>query len=399
MALSINKQPLDQVTIAYDINRWGVVSNDATIIRVIADVYINGVYNSTLEKSPNIGTTTYFDFDFRGVLQDNLSHHAPVFGTSTDRIYELSTGLYYNIRFFEVLDNGTTFDTSWAEDGAGSSYLDTTTVHNPSFAINATKKHEETQDLTEYQFGGTYGSLSRGFKPDSSFLGVTTNKVRYIKRNDIAIVNGYVNSTGLMQGAYFEYDSAGSLISTHLSNTITAPTSHLWVYSLPTTILASNATDILFNIDDNGGVRKTNYIHYKIVDDCADYVSLYWQNSVGGIDYYLFRDGQVKTIAGESETYIKPLDPDFNTYDFGTTVLSKTGNIGISAVSETIDRDTADWLSELFTHANRAWIYVNAQFIPVIIADGSISTINTEDGAYRCNIDLVYSNKVTSQKF
>jgi hypothetical protein len=143
----------------------------------------------------------------------------------------------------------------------------------------------------------------------------------------------------------------------------------------------------------------TNYCTFEVVKDNDDYVSLYWQNDLGGIDYFLFRDGQVKAVEGDTTTFVKPLTTSYSVTDFGETVLNKSGRWAITATSEVVDRTTADALSNLATHGVRAWVYINSQFIPVIISDLKMETLNTFEGLYRANVNVIYSNKTIAQRY
>ena len=357
-------------------------------------------FSVALEKSPDLGETDVFTFDFQRVLQDNLKAYIPTFTASIQEIYaDLNAGLNYTVRFFEVLDNGTILTTTWLEDGAGTSYTSSTSVYSPAYAFNGTLRHEEAQDLTDFQNTGSYSGLSRLNKKDITYVGVSTNKARKIKRGDFAVITGWEGTGAALRGRISQYNSSDINTTNILSTSSVTSASHLWQNAVDTNLLDSDCVKFFMRIEDTSSVDSSGYSLWQIVECDNDYVSLYWQNDLGGMDYYLFRDGQVKTIRGESETYTKPLTTSFNTYDFGTTVLSKSSDIGISASSEVLNRTEADGLSNLFTHGVRAWIYSNSQFIPVIIADGGIETINTEDGVYRANIELIYSNKPIAQRF
>ena len=398
MSISINSNPSAKHHFAYRPVVWTVSSGDANIIRAIADVYINGTYEVTIEKSPDIGTTNSFTFDFQSVLQDFISHQAPSFTDSTASLYSSTSAVYYKARFFEVLDNSTTFDTSWAEDGAGTSFLDSIAVYNPAYGLNGTLRHEETQDLTVFDSGGTYAGLHRINKLTTVYDGLSVNKARKIKRGDFAIMSSWYNSVSAIQGRYRQYDSTDTLISATTTASLASAT-NVWEFAIDTSIMASNCKKFLMRHETTAPVAITNYSLFEIVEDCNDYVSLYWQNDTGGIDYYLFRDGQIKTYAGESSTYKQPLTTSFNAYDFGTTVYGKMGDIGISMVSEVVGRVEADALSNVITHAVRAWIYDGTNFVPVVITDGTMDTLNTEDGTYRLRVEVLHSNGLTVQRY
>jgi len=400
MAIRIDSSPASQYHFAYKPIVWTVSSNDATVIRCIADVYINGVYTVTFEKSPDLGETDVFTFDFQNIAQDNLKAYVPNFTASIQEIYsDTNAANSYTVRFFEVLDNGTTFTTTWSENGTGTGYWSTTATYAPAYILNGTLRHEETQDLTNFQESGAYSGLSRLNKRTTNYVGVFTNKARRIKRGDFAVITGWESTAAALRGRVNQYNSIDINTTNILSNSSISSASHLWQNAVDTTILDADCVKFFMRIEDTSSGDSTGYSLWELVECDNDYVSLYWQNDFGGMDYYLFRDGQVKTIQGESQTFTKPLTTSYSTSDFGTTVLSKSSNIGISATSEVLNRTEADGLSTLFTHGVRAWIYKDSQFLPVVIADGGIDTINTSDGVYRANIDLVYSNKPIAQRF
>lgn len=400
MAITIDSAPSNQFHLAYRPVVWQVSSNDVNIIRCICDIYIEGSYYVSIEKSPDIGTTDTFSFDLQSILQDNLSSPIPNFTASSATIRSLSSVVNYYPVFYEVLDNGTTYDTSWAENGAGSSGTSASGFYTPNLiqAINGTLRHEETQTLSDFQAAGTYGTLSKGFKPTTTYDGASCNKIKYAKRGDFIIVNGYRYSAINMRGKLVQYDSNDTGLSTTNSTSISS-TNVGWQYYIDTNILSSNCDKILARIETTGSSATTSYVHYKILNSDNDYVSFYWQNSLGGIDYYLFRDGQVKVYDTKSNIYEKPLSTSYNVYDFGKTVLSKENKISIRTVSEQLNRDEAEWLSEIFTHAVRAWIYVNSKFIPVLVTDGGITTLDTNNGVYRAEIELMYSNEHKVQRY
>ena len=96
---------------------WTVSSNDATIVRCIADIYVGGVFYVSVEKSPDIGQTDVFTFDVQAVLQDNLKPLVPSFSANINSVTtDQDSTKQYNIKFYEVLDNGTTYTTTWAAD-------------------------------------------------------------------------------------------------------------------------------------------------------------------------------------------------------------------------------------------------------------------------------------------
>lgn len=396
MAVSPN-----QFEFAYRPAEWQVNSTDGSIIRCIADVYVSGTLVATIEKSPNIGTINQFTFDLQGVLQDNLDSIVPNWSAGAQTLNaETSGGKQYTVRFFEVLDNGTTFDTSWAEDGAGTDFLNSTGTLNPAYTYNGTLLHEETHDLTAYQVGGTYGLLSKGYINSITYAGISTNKAKKVRRGDFIPYMGWINNNGTFFGKLFEYDAndTGIAGSPTTSAGITSATSKRFLHVIPTSILNSDTKKFIARITNSADANVvTDYIHYEVLEDCNDYVSFYFQNSVGGIDYYLFRNSKRKTYESDTQMYRQPLDISYNNYDFGKTVLHKKGMIGLQVVSDPSDSVEAEWLREIITHSTRAWILDGGNWIPVIVADGTMTSINADDSLYQLSCELIYSNDTIAQ--
>lgn len=404
MAITIGSYPLDSNSVssivseplfAYEKAVYTVTSDDVSVIRCIADVYINsthatnGTYKISLEKSPDIGTTNQFTFDISSVIQDYLSAYVPKKSSEVSThsmVADTDSGSGFVVKFYEVLDNGTTFDTSWLPDGAANNIYSTNSTRR--YFYNGGLEHEEEYDLTDFYVNGAFGYLSKG------------TSTRKIKRGDIAVLSGWryeASSSVLFKGDYITYTGDTTIATAETS--AVGSNSQKFNYFFDTGDVATSIDKVVLRMKSGTANYFTENLTYEIVENCNDYVGLYWQNSVGGIDYYLFRDAQVKTKVGETETYTKPLVNGFNISDFSQTVLNKMGQISISCNSEVINRTDANWLSELFTTANRAWIYNGTNYIPVIIADGSLETINTMDGEYRVRIELLYSNKINGQRY
>lgn len=400
MSFSFQQNPSVQAHFAYRPVVWEVRSSDVTCVRAICDVIIDGTYEVTLEKSPDLGSTVDFTFDVASVLQDYLEAHLPVYTANQNTCYtDGATALRYELRFFEVLDNGTTFDTSWAENGAGGSYLSSDTVYNLAYSFNGTLRHEETETLTDYQTGGTYAGQHRINKITTTYDSKSTPKPRKMKRGDYACLTGWSLETGLtIRGNLYGYDASGSSTETDVTSGVNS-SNMLYQYVYDTGQLLSTTKNVLMNIQKSDNSLVTDYVHFELVDDCNDYVSIYWQNDLGGMDYYLFREKNVKMYEGESNTYTKPLRTSYNTYDHSEEVYGKNSNRLMSCTSEVLDRNQADALSSLITHGVRAWVLENDNFIPIIIKDGSITTLDTLDGEYRLNIEFHHSNKLKTQKY
>jgi len=276
MAITISSEPSTNL-FAYRPLPFTITSDSTAIVRTIADVYINGTYAATLENSPDLDSTATFTYDVQGIVQDNLDI---IDITSGDGVTDQDVTKTYQARFYEVLTAGDgTFSTTWAEDGAGTGSVNSTALD----AYNGTLKHNEANSTTPFKLNGTYGQLSRIVAP-----------IR-IKRNDYAYVTSItynaINQT--YRTVLKQYDSSNSLISTTNSGT-TVITKDIQLGRYDTSGLATNCAWFTLQIQNTAPVSMTDAIRFNVVEDCnSEFVSVYWFNSVGGMDYHLF-EGRVQ---------------------------------------------------------------------------------------------------------
>lgn len=408
MAITIDSNP-DRSVLAYKPIRWVVSSDDPNIVRCICDVYKRTTYFTTIEKDLDLGSTDTFTFDVASILRDMVFSEVPDFSATTVGAVELGNAVNkYELRFFEVIQNGTTFDTSWAEDGAGTSYKSSKDAYSQvwgsddqlGFVINGSLLHQQTFDSSSYLDGGDYRILSRGYSGSFSYtyddggdVTDTYNKPKKIKFGDILpyAIHKVANSNLRFE---VKYINAQDELIAQFNSASTTSNSKAWLMWIDTTVLGAIAKKLIASASAHGGS-----ILYDIVEDCNDYISFYWQNSVGGMDYYLFRNAKTRVYESDTETYVQHLDSNYNNYDFSETVLKKQATIAESAISDVLDRTDAEWLREIITHSVRAWVYKDGEFIPVIVADGQMVTIDSEEGLYQLELELLFSNKVISQQY
>ena len=148
MAITITSEP-NTVSSPYRPTFIDCSSDLGTIVRMIADVYVRGTRVTTIDKSPQLGTTDSFRFELGEVLQKELESEYTAATSIIDFNDDVLSSASYYVRLFEVYTSGSVFDTSWTEDGTGVGYQQSSTLNT----FNGVNQHQ--QDISDYQTGST----------------------------------------------------------------------------------------------------------------------------------------------------------------------------------------------------------------------------------------------------
>ena len=172
-----------------------------------------------------------------------------------------------------------------------------------------------------------------------------------------------------------------------------------------------------------------------------NYVRLHWLNRMGGIDSYTAKRNVLESISisrdtietksadrtwyqnsvdGQNATipnadYISNTMRGGNLYKGGREVLNVNAQRNNSVYTEPLNKNTANWLEEIMTSPN-VWIEmdtdatargnsINAyqrpsakEYIPVIITNSDVETVNQEQGLVKFNLEYTLSHKVQTQR-
>ena len=171
------------------------------------------------------------------------------------------------------------------------------------------------------------------------------------------------------------------------------------------------------------------------------YVRFHWLNRLGGIDSYTAKRDVVeglsvnkdtiernsadrtwyqsnKTTAGttiQRDMYRSDTMRGGDTYKGGREVMNVNAERTNSVFTEPLNRSTAEWLEELITSPN-VWIemetestrYANDRnpalrpstkgYVPVIITNSDVETVNQEQGLTKFNIEYTLAHKIQTQR-
>ena len=194
-------------------------------------------------------------------------------------------------------------------------------------------------------------------------------------------------------------------------------------------------------------LRATEYRYFNIDRETANipygFVRFHWLNRAGAIDSYTAKrnvaeglsvDKGTVEIKSADRTWVqnqyKPAttltlnDPSAyhsNTmrggdlYKGGRQVLNVNANRNNSVFTEPLNRETADWLQEIITSPN-VWIEMDTDatqrnntanpyqrpstkgYIPVIINNSEVETLNQDSGLVKFNIEYTLAHKVQTQR-
>ena len=171
------------------------------------------------------------------------------------------------------------------------------------------------------------------------------------------------------------------------------------------------------------------------------FVRFHWLNRMGGIDSYTAKRNIMESIsvnrdtietksadrtyyqsqffsdgsAVPTDTYISNTMRGGNIYKGGREVLNVNAERNLSVYTEPLNINTAQWLEEIMTSPN-VWVEMDTEatkfantvnsyqrpstkgYIPVIITNSDVETVNQEAGLVKFNIEYTLSHKVQTQR-
>ena len=252
---------------------------------------------------------------------------------------------------------------------------------------------------------------------------VSSTTVFKLNQNRICVQNvspTYINANAV--------DNSGSTIT----NQINSSTSYYKIH-------------LEYTSQTSSVIRTTEYRYFKIDREDTktpyDFVRFHWLNRLGGIDSYTAKRSIVESIsvnrstietksadrtwyqddqlaggtAVDSNNYISNTMRGGNLYKGGREVLNVNAQRNNSVYTEPLNRQTAKWLEEIMTSPN-VWIEMDTdatargntvnpyqrpstkEYIPVIITNGDVETLNQEGGLVKFNIEYTLAHKVQTQR-
>ncbi len=258
---------------------------------------------------------------------------------------------------------------------------------------------------------------------DTEVQGTTVFK---LNQNRVCVQNvspTYINANAV--------DNSGSTITNQIDSSTSYYKIHLEYTSQTSAVI--RATEFrYFSID-----RETANIPYG-------FVRFHWLNRIGGVDSYTAKRDVMEGLSvsrdtietksadrtwyQDNQTNIPSVGTDLldaayvsntmrggNLYKGGREVLNVKAQRNNSVFTEPLNKQTAEWLEEIMTSPN-VWIEMDTEatargntvnpyqrpstkgYIPVIITNSEVETLNQEAGLVKFNIEYTLAHKVQTQR-
>ena len=293
-------------------------------------------------------------------------------------------------------------------------------------------------NIVDFQSGSVYlkrtVSAANELSQNTLIIGVLNKVVIDARITSVGIAiegNGDLSRTNLIEGknVFYFTPTAVNLLIICVNNSTEGYIDNVSIQANPVTLKATEYR--YFNID-----RETANIPFG-------FVRFHWLNRAGGIDSYTAKRNVTEGLAVEKSTVeIKSADRTWvqnqytsatsltlndpsayisNTmrggdlYKGGREVLSVNANKNNSVFTEPLNKQTADWLQEIITSPN-VWIEMDTDatqrnntanpfqrpstkgYIPVIINNTEVETLNQDAGLVKFNIEYTLAHKVQTQR-
>jgi len=380
MAITIYTEP-NQISTPYRPNYFDVSSDLGTIIRMIADVYVDGTLVTTIDKDPKLGFSNQFRFEVGDVLKKYLTSDFVTLNAEADISTDLASANNYYIRAFEVLDNSSTstFDTSWSEAGAGTNYTQSSTLST----FNGVNQHQQT--LSDY-------IASSG---SSKFLTNRPN-LTYVPRSDFRTgILTEANVVELNLSTFTAINGGGSQVSS-TSNSLTVVDNKVW-FGVQVGNFASTIKSFQISASNNTlGTEITETMTFNIVEACDNDLTVYWQNHWGEFDNYLFKGKQGQKTKNKTTTIDNRLTLDYSVGDRGTKDLLKDNTRTFDAYTNTVKASVVEWLAEIGESVD-VKIIKGGEVIPVNVKKVTTTIEDSERAVSQISITFEEANKRINQ--
>jgi len=379
MAITITVNP-DIISAAYRPVIWTATSDDVDIVRMIADVKVDGVIRANIDKDPNIGTANEFDFDIQSVVQDFLTENLEDI-TSTTIVDADKSEVAVVIDLYEVVQTtADTLSTEWEEDGSGTPDLTSSEIH----CVNATLQHEEDQDLDDF----TVDNANKRFLTNSP-------STLDIGENETAQLGFLTNIATNFRLRLIERDIDGFGTNTDSDHSVTDKRGVILIHEASMLASTVKFTIQLLTISN---VPRSEVFTYNIKMECKDEERrIKWLNPLGGIDSYTFISQTSHEVRFANRTFQKRIDKGFSVEDRGETVLQNRAEDHFQVFSKAQNKEAIEWLGEIGANGVNAWIDNGTNKVPIIITGRKSNLLHTRTVITQMAVRYKLSNKRESQ--
>lgn len=382
MSITIDTTP-DAISAAYRPVIWTCTSDDGDVVRVIAEVKIDGTIRASIDKDPDLGQTDNFTFDVQNVLQDFLTHNL-VRPSGNDVSNASTSEVSVLVELHEVLDTtADTLSTTWEADGTGTGDITSSAI----VAVNATLQHEETQDMDLFSVDSSSGR----------YLTNSPSTLR-IQRTETAVLHFVTNEASVKVLIIQRRANDSIVTSTAFPGSAKTIDSKAGIIEIDASIISSSAAYFTIQLADSGLSAIKESFRFNIDGQCYDNdIRLRWLNPLGGMDSYTFSSKKKEEVRFSQRSFDKVIGNSFNVEDRGDTTLKVSGTDHIEIFSRSEPRATITWLDEIGM-SSQVWIDDGTNFVPYIVTSRKTKVLDTENGVQTVSFKLKKSNKRETQK-
>ena len=361
MALTIFAVP-DLINAAYRPILFFVSSNLGTIKGIRGDLYINGTYSSTIDGVQILGTTDSFTFDIRKMMQSQLVHELRTNITTFSVGISTISAAEIKIRFYEIYESGGVFTTTWAEDGAGTGYEESSDYH----VANTATQHQE--NLTDYTVD------------DATKLLLTTSADNVRIPRGVPFQIGYLGGDVNYKAEAIERDINLNTLTTTTTIFASSPSYSKGYITIPTSLMSNTNTAYLdVKLTKSAvGDRSITY-RYKVVDSCNSFV-LFWQNHLGGFDHFDFGNKVTKQVNTKNQTMTQSLESGFSVEDAGIITLESNTSTKVKVQTGSLSQAELTMLGELMKNHTVVYKWDSAGVFLRYVVKSHSTKIEDNDG-------------------
>jgi hypothetical protein len=382
------------------------------LVMATASIVVDGVGVTNMTKSPLFffGTTYYFEFDIRKVLQ---TYSAPKSQTKTT-IFPDDLNVPYNQQNNDCHTYVGLIVSYYYNDPTTGLLTQFATIDTVPYGYYATNGTRQTLD-----FMGMDNYVMDTLNGGTEFLTNRPNPYTICTSENL-----YLSFIPYLSDTFQVVAVAGGVgINTGLASITPDATFVPATIGVGMVNLASQVYfDGLVNINNPAidyyliTVGKsfffgsfwtfvpTSQTHrYNIERECCEEkrIRLHWMNRLGGVDAFTFPNGKMIVQKTKSNQAQKPLPFGFITpptasYDKGLFKFNQETVRVWEVSSQFYDNDTGEWLSELIS-SPEVYLETSSGLVSVIIDDADM-TISESDELINLTIRFIESNQISTQQ-
>jgi hypothetical protein len=248
-----------------------MTSNNANIKAIRCDLYVNGTYSTTLDAVQQLGSTSIFNVDVQKIIQSTLVHEIRTNITTFAVTNAVTSAATIKIRAFEIILSGGVYVITWAADGLGTTYTESSNVKVVNMAIQsdetlANYTVDTSAKLLLTSRGQTNTKIPKGVPFQIGFIGSDVNYYAYIN----------------------ELDENSNNLTSYTSTTLAALSHGKGIIEIPSSCFANEFCkyiDIVL-LKVSAGSRSIQY-RFEVVDYAKE-LPIFIQNHLGDFDHYNF---------------------------------------------------------------------------------------------------------------